>query len=482
MLDQLEQLVDMNELYQQISVEEMTYYNAPSGGHGAIWQAMFAMDELSQVTMENLASTTQTMAVTAGEHTMRYPDSTDTMLAPVKVELPWSRGHFNDFEWPVKFGVLPGAPPSVNEEGVLVDRITTPSATMVIDDPLERRGPFDTLFGYNYVVRQCPVPTQPSPNSRVLTGGGGAIPLGSGEGVTRICPDPPGWDVVGYRTYGTHDALVSTSFVLNYNESTGWNEYGDARRIGLIDWHLYRHMPDTRLDVYVRTMADAKLDYLWPPPNEDGEVVEAGEDVTLQGVIDPEWITDFSEALRVTGSREGRRSVRGVAYFVYEIKSLYPPSHGSFMSPGTWAPVLDNGRRQPRISWRSRWTDPNQWDADPSVTRVHPYGWMDEYPIEVHYDADLGITRSFDDEGLPVAVTIYRVDHFYFAGINVGERELIPNCYAGFNRDTSAAPAPLHLHPDQINASAESRRDYLTFLSVTRGSDRARNWSSGFRS
>ena len=483
MENELVQLQDMYTVYAQVAIEEMTYYNAPSGENGAIWRAMFAMDELSQVTMENLGDTAQTMAVTGGGHSMRDAALSETMMVPVMPEFPWERGHFNDLEWPVKFGVLPGAAPYVNDQGVIENMPTTPAATMAIDDPIERRGPFDTLFGYHYLVRECPWGQLPIPGGRVLSGGGGAIPLGSGEGVRRYCPDP-GWQVVGYKTYGTHAALNSGNYVLRYDEEVGW--YDDERDyrgpIGLISRYVTGNMRNTRLDDYAGAMADAKLRYLWPDPNDQGVVIPAGQVVPLQRVIDPEWITDFNTAVQRAATREGRREIQETAYFVYEIKSLYPPNHGSFMSDGTWAPVHDSGQRQPRMNWRRGWVNPLSWDRRPGVQRIHPYGWMDEYAIEVAYDADLGITPSFDEDGQPIPVTIYRVDSFYFAGINVGEQEDVPNCYAGFNRDTSEAPAPMHFDPNEINATADSRREHLTFLSVTRTTDRANRWPSGFRS
>ena len=106
--------------------------------------------------------------------------------------------------------------------------------------------------------------------------------------------------------------------------------------------------------------------------------------------------------------------------------------------------------------------------------------WRDEWEYTVFYDQSIGIVGGVDDNDQPLRFPIYRIDHFAFAGINVGEPVDVPNPYEGFNRNADDAPAPIMLRHDDVGLDDESRRQHLTLLAVSRRRDRAVAWPTRF--
>lgn len=433
---ELDQIEPVYEYYQRINVPNMTYYNAPSGGHGAIWQAMFAMDELNQATIESIGSTTQTMAIDAGETTLRqHRGITDMLVLPVRAELPYERGEFNDFEHPVKYGVLP--------EG--------------IDDVEQRRGPYDTVFGWHGLNRECLSGYFTGGNRQIADGGRGSIPVGRGSGGANSgqvwnCTD---WQVNGYYTWGTHRHMFDRV-----------NSFTDTR------------LRNTRLEWWTRRLSNAKLQYLWPDPAPDNPEEDPPDDSypELEEIIDPEWVMDYDEARAF--ARTNRRRVRETGYIVVEIKSSVAPGGAGYLSEGTWALVDENGEDQPRLVRRRGWVDPSRWDRSASVDKVAEHVWRETWSYSVLFDNALGIEPALDSAGNATPVPVYRVDHYIFAGINIGDPVEIPNCYEGFEKGSSSAPAPMNV---RLEDTEEDRFEYLTVLAVTRQRDRAFSWPSGFR-
>ncbi len=438
-LDELEaelaQIEPVYEFYQEINVPSMTYYNAPDGGHGLIWQAMFAMDELNQATIESLGDTTQTMAIDAGMVTIRQNHAaTDTLVLPVRAELPYDRGEFNDFELPVKYGVLPEA----------------------LDNE-DSRGPYDTVFGWHGLNRECLSGYYSDGNREVASGGRGAVPIGrgsggSGSGRTWNCTE---WQVNGYYTWGTHQHMYDRV-----------NAFTDSR------------LRNTRLDWWTRRLANAKLQYLWPDPDPDDPEATPPDDSypELEQIIDPDWVMDYDEAQQI--ARVNRRSIRETGYIVLEIKSSVAPGSAGYLSAGTWALVDELGEDQPRLVRRRGWVNPSSWDRRASVEKVSDHVWRETWSYSVHFDNDLGIEPVVDSEGNLVPTPIYRIDHFVFAGVNIGNPVVIPNCYEGFDKSSQQAPAPMNI---ELKDTDDDRFEYLKVLAVTRQRDRAFSWPSGFR-
>lgn len=450
--DEIDQLEPVNDLFLDLDVSEMTCYNAP-GGIGRLWQAMYALDEVSQATMENLAELTQLNAASGGALNLPDRERSQALLIPINPRLPYERGRFDDFKRPVLNGLLP----------------------LEIDDNEERRGPFDTVFGWHRRHGRR-VGGSWVPGSSSGPGGRGNVPIGGGAG------GGTGGSWVGGSYEWTH---YSTWGWLNHYISAGdWfdPEHGHS---GTITDFRYHHMYYSRLDWWIRRMATFKINYLWPVNeddlnnNDDNDVNEALE---LKTIIDPDWRIDYTEARNIAAA--GEPKIRETAFFVVEIKSRYPKTHPQFMADGTWAPASDYGnyRRQPRLVRVGGWHDPERWGAEKIVS----HGWRDEWTYQKYWDSEIGITpeppENPEDEANYQLQTVYRYDHFYFAGVNVGEPEDVTNPNEGLDRNSDSAPAPLNLHHGSVTRQEESRREYLTFLAVASRDDQPQAWAEAFHS
>lgn len=426
---EIDQLQTVDGLFDDFDITEVTYYQSPSG-RGQLWQAMTAMDEVSQTLMENLGSLAQRGAVDAVETQPDLHNAAGFML-PLTPSIPYQRGQFNDYQRPVRNGILPPD----------------------IDDLAERRGPFDAVFGWRDLIDQRVGANWVPGNSQTVGGGRGSVPIGRGAGNSGGHWEGGEIQVSEYVVWGTHSHHL--------------------RRLG--DF-VYNHLRNTRLGWWANTMSRAKLDYLWPP--EDDPPVANEEEPQLAQTVRPEWIIDYNTAL-ATAAAEPERIVN-TAFFAVEIKSRYPRGHALFLSDGSWSLVEENDIRQPRLVRLGGWHDPRQWESAPSVTQVVQHGWRDEWEYEVWFDYEVGIQPLVDDTGQPVSQTVYRIDHFYFAGINVGDEQGIADPFVGFDPNSAQAPAPMNLDYRRVSRSDESRERYLTYLGVARRGDQAQAWPSRF--
>ncbi len=429
--EEIEHLEPVDEFFGDFDVTQMTHYNAP-GGRGQLWQAMHALDEVNLTLMENLPDLAQLNAVTGGRTNLHDDAPAGTFLVPIAPQIPFQRGRFDDFERPVKYGILPPQ----------------------TDDKIVRRGPYDTVFGWHERVGECVSGHSRPPASRG-PGGRGHVPIGSGAGGSGggwVCDQ---WDYTHYRTWGTQEWMLD--------------------RVSHFTW---QHLRNSRLNGWTRRIADAKIRYLWP-----NSIDRSGDDIPEEGEIEiaeirePDWVIDFNDAV----DEADAGNVHETAFFAVEIKSRYPMGHPSFMSTGSWAPDTRGGVRQPRLIRRPGWVDPRQWEAFPTVSRIVNYGWREQWSYRMYYDPEINLSPIVDNDGNPVVQTVYRIDHFYFAGVNIGERVDIGDPYQGFNPNDESAPAPTDLRHDLLPREPGPRREYLTCLAIARQGDRPQAWPSAFR-
>ena len=422
--DEVDQLETADAFFDSHDTRDLTYYRA-NNGMGDLWRAMYAMDEMNQAALAEMGRVVQTASVDAGALT--YPQDearAAAFMAPLKPTLPWRRGRFDDFEDPIRHGVLPSS----------------------VDDDQTNRGPYDTVFGWHGLISRTVGGTWVPGRSQTAQGGRGGVPIGSGSGGVS------GGRRVGGRTIVT----------------------------GYYVWDMHRHLLDrvssfvshelrnSRLAMWVRTMSNAKLNYLWPTGDEP-------DDDQLARTIAPEWINDWSQAIGI--ARNERDRIVETGFIAIELKSRYPIDHPRFLEAGTWALVDDGGRWQPRLVRVRGWMDPRDWPAQ----KVVDHGWRDEWEYTVWYDNDIGIDAMVDEAGNPIAQPVYRIDHFYFAGVNVGEGEDIMDPYEGFDPQASDSPAPSDINHALVRDTPESRRHYLTFFSMAQRNDFAQSWPTAFR-
>jgi hypothetical protein len=265
--------------------------------------------------------------------------------------------------------------------------------------------------------------------------------------------------------------------------------------------HSYsaEHLYYTRLGWYEGRVADRKLYNIYPNelPVEytdnsglsvrhrdwyhyDGHLINSG----IREVISPDWRTNFDEAASIAEARTPE--IRETAFMVIEIKSRYPVGHSGFMSPGSWALVEEDNRISPRMVVVGGWEDPRRWGVD----QTSNWCWRDEWDYQVYYDQTIGLPPSYEPSTnpdgsstqRPVMQTVYRIDHFVFAGVNVGEEAGVTNPYAGFDPGGDDAPAPMNLDPQRLKHEDEmARMNYLSVLAVVRRPDTPQAWPSRFR-
>lgn len=428
---EIDQLTPVDQFFQQHDMTPVTWYNpssggTPSSGHGALWREMTALDEMNQATLESIGNTSQTAAVQGGHAAQTREQHADAFVTPLVPTLPAQRGAFADFQRPVKFGLLPAA----------------------VDHPTENRGPYDTVFGFHALVR--PGTFTPG-DSDVAQGGHGGVPLGSAPGsMGTWTPGPP----TAYHTWGSFGQLL-----------------------GEVESFNFAHLRNSRLAWWTRMLSLAKLHYLWP--NDAPYLTDSTRPAwPPRDVYEPQWIADFNQA----AAEAAAGKVNETAFFVVEIKSRYAINDANFMSPGSWSLVTDGGQLQPRIVRTNGWTDPRTWTAQ----QIANYGWRDAWQYTAWFDNTLGIAPLLDAQGNPVAQTVYRIDHYYFAGANIGPAYVNPDPFQGFDASAQNAPAPTDLdhnlipHDDLNNFRGQGRGQYLTFLGTAVTDRAAQTWPSRF--
>lgn len=417
---ELDLIEPVHNFFQANDIRNITHFNGPSGP-GQLWQSMFAMDEINVAAIESLPSLAQLNGYLAARANMPDDESAEAMILRYDPIVPAQRGRFNDFRRPVRYGLLPP----------------------VIDTIDKNRGPWDTVFGWRHLnshtVGGVWVPG--SNSSSVSEGGSGNTPISGG-----IRPGNRGGRRVGgervinsYSTYGPQTWLL--------------------RRISDYRWN---HLRNTRLHSFTSQMANIKMNYLWGSGN-------------IRRMRQPEWIVDFTEATNIADTN--RNSIVETGWFILEIKSRYAPEDPNFMSPGSWSWHDDRNRAQPRISRRNRWTNPDPRDWAATIDRVDKVGdavWRDVWEYEVTFDNALGIAAGTG------AHTVYRVDHFFFMGVNVGPMVEVPNPYDGFDRNSTAAPAPVDLNHAVVTQEPAAKHAWLSHLAVAKHSDRPLGYQSQF--
>ena len=246
-------------------VQALTHYYHPSG-QGRFWVAIGAMDKLSQEIMQQLgdqAVVNATLAARANPSSSDNRDGTHGLLLPVIPEIPWKRGHFDDFERPVKYGLLPGSDTRLyNPEPV-------PDGLGQVDEKTTHRGPWDTIFGWRRLIGGGVTGHWVPTTSQIAQGGHGNTPLSGGAGggggqFIQTGSTPP----THYQVYGVMEWALSQA---------SRQDQDDARLL-----HRYAQR--------LRELAYLKLGYLWPGPlTHTGLRMRGYANAAKKTANEPEW-------------------------------------------------------------------------------------------------------------------------------------------------------------------------------------------------
>lgn len=401
-------------------IRTMTFYRGPDG-QGHIWRGMEAMDGLNRATMDNLVGFAETnqfgskVNLTSAES--GRSDGVGIATYHLFVDppgLPWHRGSFNEFERPVTEGLL----------------------MLGTDDKTTNRGPFDVLFAWRRPVDGSGVGYEVPGTSKVAGGGSGSSPISSGTGHDGSRFVTTEFNVEKYRVYGPYDWMINRLSFYNRDK-----------------------MHHSRFAWWVKQIAGIKLGYLWPGN-------------AIQTVVDPQWITSFDKAVSISESNES--DIQETAFVAVEIKSRYSRTNPRFLSPGSWVYVAYGEHRSPRVVRRKGWEDPRDW----GLRQSDQYIWRDEWDYDVYYDIEIGLNPKADTNGTLTPAKVYRVDHFMFVGVNVGDEVEVRNPNNFLNR--TDMPAPIDFDHKEFGADEPSRDHYFNVLAVVIQPDRSLFWPSRF--
>lgn len=439
-------------------IPDMTHFNAPSGGQGSIWEAMYALDALSQLSLLWMPIVVQETSIDAGERLLgEDPERAQTFTLPIQADVPWDRGVFNDYERPVRFGLLPGS-----DDRLWAD--DTGQGFGQVDHTLVRRGPFDAVYGWRRTNGH-------GPHSGGHIPGPGAPPVGS--------TPSPGSEPTEYYVYGTHQWMQQQlpnwwRGGATYDRVTYWLD-----RIS--DYKLRYVFRDPTPRTIIRP--EWEID-----PETDNQRSNDGNEYTIYGIADGTEVDEQGNRIRINET----------FYIVVEIKSRIPNNPGNQADQGdTWQYIQRSGFSVPFTYWASGWQDPRNGPpfAIRSTTPVqwrqlNDFMWRASATYETEEDRSIGLPRTIegyetleDGTEIPIYVqhTVYWEMDFLFGGINIGPPVEVPNPYAGFDPNASDAPAPYDLIHDQMEYDFERNvSPYLRILGIGRHTNAPAFWPGRF--
>ena len=435
--------------------------------HGSFWQAAEALDEFNQATAESASELAQLNAVRFGTEVNGAETAFITPILPV---MPAIRRGWEDFESPVKKGVIP-------------DRAHP-----------HRLGVYDRLFRWrHYKYRNVYEPSHQVPGNDShgpTRGGGGNVNVSGrtrGSSARGRSTNPNShWAykvvarfLMGYTVYGPYEWMQGRLHLWSHG---GW--WTENR------WN-YGALGDTYFNEYQKQIADIKLGYMW------------GSQAQRQ-VHFPLWITDFRRSKQLAAAGEAR--IKRTMFYRVEIRSKYPKYTASgapnpaFMSPGTYVtnfydPNNPSNRLNPISMWIKGWEDPEEW----GIPRLAEWVWEDTYNYEVQWDRKIGIEKipEYDVSGAPVLDSrgrqqykwqpVYMVAQWIFGGVDVGGE--VPVTNPANYTDRSRLPAPILLDTaygdydfSQPHHDLGVRRDVFTYLGIANHNNRATVWEDRFGS
>ncbi len=520
-------------------IPNLTFYNAPNGNRGQIWDALFALDKYNTTLIDSMGMLAQVNAVEVGEENLPQTDGSAAFIAPIIPAIPTQRGKFNDFQRPVLNGLLPET----------------------VDNTRTNRGPWDTIYGFRH--RQ---------------GGGG----GGSRAPRDVLADPPRYEPPTPSSQATYPDKYS---VFGTQEA-------QIRVFTRVEEQKYY----TRLGSHIRRLANIKAGYIWPNKRLNDNSIE-----TLQKVNQPDWEVDveqddersiapkldffkngdpdtdrdrmdenfnmvplvpaetkpfpntiytFAEYNKTLPNRQ--RIIKETMYLVLDVyhadkECTFDPDKRYTGSqdknkPTNWF-IQMHGRFHGRLgmSIQGGWRDPSNKTSpvgtlrsnirenpqsivpptDPLYKLMYPAPRTSDYKYEqisqgrrdlfretIRYETNpwvpdgkyinggfpelgfepikLGETFVGDGDtkrlvGVYKAQEYFRTRYIFLVGINVGPDVLVRDPYKGFNPADSSAPAPTDLNHSILGADSTNKPNYLSVLAFARQPVVTNVWDSKFK-
>ena len=457
-------LAPMDQLFNStVDVEAVT--NWPDG---ELWRAAESMDLFSQAIAVTAGDQAQATGVLAQKNAARYGQLDHAEVAfvvPVLPQLPAVRTSYNDFELPVKTGLIPD---DLNRGW--------PSGKL----PHHRKGPYDRLFKWrdyvylNTYANDRWVPGQPGHGA--IRGSQGNVSIGGrrvGQSARGHTSNPSGhWaqrvvgrTIVDYRVYGPYEWMRR-------------RVQGYARNSWASGTYSAGQLADTFFHEYHRKVADIKLDYMWG--SHDPKYIHYPQWSDAAGAV-----IDYPAALTIAA--DNRNRITRTMFYLVETRSRYEKGTADWMTPDSY---VSNGKA-PVAIWVNGWQDPATW----GIKKTDDWVWEDQYFYETTEDKDIGIKLTLDPTTRqPIWEKVYMVAQYVFGGIDVGGEVEVSNPARGSTRDDSGCcpcdmPAPILMDISlgdydisQPHHDLGVRRDVFTYLGVAATSNRPKVWATRFGS
>jgi hypothetical protein len=429
------QLQQLDELFRNEPglVIGMTHY-APGdgGGPGQIWQAMMALDDINQATMQNLRTTAQLNALAGGLADLRGDDVYEANALAVVADIPWERGTFSDFEQPVRRGLLP-------------DRV---------DDKQYNRGPFDVLFGWR--------------GTDGTSGGAGSIP-GPGAPPLTGPPRPP-VAATTYRTYGTQAWMINQVPSKPYERLRYWTaQLANIKRSYIWPGGPLQTVIDPMWEIDIqrdRERADESSGrFAWDYADNDRSDIK-------------ETLYVVAEIKSRVRNNAGSPGTQGVTWDYIRRPGVATPF---LMFRSGW----HDARQGPPMNVQS--AGPTSWrKVNDHIWRLSASYMTNPDDGTLGGDPEIGLPprrTGTDPDGNPVyaAQEVFWEIDFMLVGVNVGPEVEVRDPYIGFDAQAADAPAPMDFNHDLLGYDQlAGRRQYLSVLAIAQQADQGLFWPSRF--
>ncbi|MFG0249082.1 MAG: hypothetical protein ACF8OB_09375 [Phycisphaeraceae bacterium JB051] len=373
---------------------------------GAIWQAIYALDEINQTQLENLEVQAQ-LAVLRGsvlDTTARQTEASALLIPTDSPTVNWQRGSFDDFapiiakdhEYAVTMGYY--------------DYASNPNITDLRELTFEQP---QKIKVYKNRAGKCLASriraSQPSPRHH---------PRARQEQMP---------EAVKFAMPAIQDmALLDT--------------------IG----PLLHRLNNKRLINHLHAINASFMAQLWPD-----------EKSPAKPVYDSQWVTDMDKIYQIMD--KDPQSIREIAFITVEAKSAVPPTDPKYGNAKNWALIhkaTDTPLQVEYFNYDKR-LDPRTWEKL-GMQELHPRLWREVWTQQIYAD------RSINVKPLPAQPKnkyprqpIYRVDDYLLIGINVGKPVKLHSPY-NFPSD-DAKPAPILYIQNEENkpATDEIRRSVV---------------------
>ncbi|QQE13117.1 hypothetical protein JD969_06550 [Planctomycetota bacterium] len=460
----LPQLLELTNLYtvESENIKALTHYKHPSLDiHGDMWESIYSMYNQNMGMLDSLNERMQLATWEAARSNIRTSRDAGGVILPLTLQVPIMKGHFYDFERPIRYGTLPG---EHRRHPLIADSIYIGFGET--DDSITNRGPWDTVFGWRRINgNDAGVSTS--------TGGPGSPPIR--RQITSEYQEPTEYTVSGPQAW-LRGKLYGGSSI----------EHPGA-------YHL--------LDEYISSYSQVKLNMLFGGPTElvlkpDWEIDISSDDSRIGD--NNTYCRDDFEKNKVPHKGLPGKSL----YLVCEMKSRFATNPGLSSAQGqTWNFIDRSMVPYPYLTYANSYHPdrtngpqqiPSQYIRSQKAVNKHVYqikAWYQTNPEGYEHggDPDIGlppriIGRNPDGSYVYAAQTVFWNIYYVYVATNWPTLPPVEirNPHAGFNPELETSPAPVDFVHENMTPETDTTKKRLQMLCITYQNDQAEVWPKRF--